>query len=113
MSTTYKTDTPAEFYDHQESYDIMETIMNIQRNRKTMTMAEISLEHPLFKRDFPPLFAKVYRDKMTRADIKRITYMLDMRNRLKQGDVPFEEASTDISSKMAEQLAPGLLKNKK
>lgn len=107
--TTYKTDQNPEFYDHDEPYDIIETIRDIQNKRDSLSMTEIGNIHPLFMKSHPPLFAKAVREKFSDDDMKRLIGMLKSIDSVRKGRVSFMDASKNTTITLAKQYQPELL----
>lgn len=99
----------AEFYDRKESYNIKEMIMDIQSKRGALTKDEMKLLYPDFASENPELFDKCCRDVMSVMDMKRISYMIELRRKVKGGEISYDEANANISVYMTKQYHPELL----
>lgn len=100
---------PAVFNDRVENYDIIQTIKDIQSKHNLHTQDELKNMYPEFSTDNPELFTKCCRNQMTKSDIEKMKYMLDLRLRVKEGKLSFHEASQMISVYMAKIYQPELL----
>lgn len=99
----------ANFHNRQESYDILETVQNVQQNRGLYKLDEMKQMHPDFAKDNPELFKKCYDQSMTPREIDQLVYMLQTRNRVKSGEITFKKANELISVYFAQQYQPELL----
>lgn len=111
-NTKFKSDKDAEFYIHDEQYDIMDVVMEIQGDRQNLSIDELGKKYPSFKRDFTPLFIKVCRTELSQTDITQLEYMLDMRKRVRDQELSFKEASGEVCITSAQKFQPELLNKK-
>ena len=109
MSGSSAPQTPV-FQNRIEKYDIIETIQQIQNQRSLYKPDELRLLHADFAKDNPELFRKCLNTNMTPDDISKMKYLLDLRQQVKDGKIPFDKASGILSVKMAQEYQPELLR---
>ena len=110
-NTQYKSEKDPEFYDHNESYDIMEVVLNIQKDRVNLSIDELGSKYSSFKKDFQPLFVKVCKERLSRDDLQQLKYMLEMRKRVQTQELSFKDASSEVCVTSAQKYQPELLKS--
>lgn len=106
MSKDYE---PPKFEDRKENYNVLEEIKSIQKEKDLYKYDEIKLMHQEFAEHNPELFEKCVREKMTEDDIQNTICLLQLRERVKKGEISFEQASSMVSTIMARKYQPELL----
>ena len=107
--SSYTSSAPAVFHNRIEKYDIMETIEKIQQQRGLYKPEELKLMYKEFSDDNPELFRKCSTTSMSSDDMLKMKYLLDLRQQVKDGKIPFDKASSILSVKMAQEYQPELL----
>lgn len=100
---------PAKFEDREENYDVLEEIKAIQNEKNLYKYDEIKLMHQEFAEHNPELFEKCVREDMTNDDIQNTICLLQLRERVKKGEITYENASSMVSTIMARKYQPELL----
>jgi hypothetical protein len=107
--TSQSSPAPAVFHNRIENYDIMETIEKIQKQRGLYKQEELKLMYKEFSDDNPELFRKCVTTQMSTDDMLKMKYLLNLRQQVKDGKLPFDKASGMLSVKMAQEYQPELL----
>lgn len=109
LKTTRNKYEPAVFHNRKEDYDILTEVKEIQEQRKQFKIDEVEQMHTEFAKDNPELFKKCYNDDMTDDKIEELVYMIELRKKVKNNEISFEQASAQVSAYFAQKYQPELL----
>ena len=104
-----KQQAPAVFTDRDESYDIEETVKQIQEQRKMYRLEEMQQMHSEFATENPELFKKCANETLTEKDHGYVVFLLKLRRQVKNKEITFAEANKTVAIYFAQEIQPELL----
>ncbi len=96
----------------RESYDIYETLVNLQEDKKKLNVPKIKKKYIQLRQDHPYIFNKVMNEDLTDEDFKLFKKLLDIRERTYNREIESKDAIEDVATSIAEKKWPEILEKK-
>lgn len=96
----------------KENYDIYENIVNLQEDKKKLSIPKIKKKYIQLRQDHPFIFNKVLKNDLTEEEFELLKKMLNVRSQTYNKEIESKDAVDLVATEIAKIFMPQILEKK-